>query len=278
MPYGLRRTPKRPQKPEFFVKANVSTNVFEPNFRLKRVSDYSSNYRIYNAVYSFRADESSMDVVPISDVVEENLSYQQASPSFSYSAGVNYGVLLFNHWTLQTGIYYHDFRTVSNTNLTVSDIDGVQEYPLAINTVPERIVRIPTINSVNNYTLENRFSLISVPFETGVQFQHRKRTIILKAGVSADFFLQNTITDAQGNLDVFSVKTGDSENPYRAMSFSGLFGAEVSLFSTKQYGVFLEGMYRTPFGSNTHDEASFTSQPESVTFGLNFRYFLERKF
>ena len=277
VPY-LRKKKKQKHKPAFFVRLNAGTNFYEPNFRLKQISDYSRNYDFYDAVYSRRPEESSMNLIPLPNVFNETLSLQREESSFSYSAGLGFGVKLFKHWIIQGGVNYHMFKTIATSNLTVSDIERTIEYPLILNTSPKEITQVPTINTVATYDIQNSFEYLSIPIETGVQLNSRKHSLLLKAGISTDVFLRNEIEDTNSKYSKLSVLALDSFSPYRKVSFSGSVGAELGIYQTKYYSLLLEGNYRAALNNITNSNATFNSTPQSVHLGLVFRFSPKNRF
>lgn len=272
LPYSVRKKKKEKQKPEFFVRLNASSSFYDPNFRLKQVSDYSRNYSFYDDVYSRRPEQSTMSLIPIPDVFGETLSSQTETTTLSYSAGIGFGVKLFKHWVIQGSVNYNLFRTITTSNLTVSDIEGNIQYPLTVNSYPEEISQIPAINFVGSYDILNAFEYVTIPIETGFQINGRKKSLLLKTGISTDVFIKNTISDMDNSFSSLSVSVSDSFSPYRKLSWSGNVGAELSLYQTARYAFLVEGNYRMAFNNLTNSNATFTSKPQFASVGVVFRF------
>ncbi len=274
------RKPKNKQKDKtpavFYVRFSGASNYFEPNFRMEASSDYSRNYRIYNAVYSMRPESSSMDVTPLNNVFEENLASQRSVSAPSFSVGGQVGALFFKHWLVQAGVYYQQLRTASTVNVTFSDLEGGAQYPLAVNAVPNRVVGVPTINFVSNYTLFNTLNVLSIPLETGVQINRKRGFLALRAGVAANIFLRNTLTADVGSISAYRLNRSDALSPYRPLTWSGMLGGELSLLQTRRYAVSLEATYWQSFGNIAVQGASFSARPQSVQVGLSARYLFVR--
>ena len=82
----------------------------------------------------------------------------------------------------------------------------------------------------------------------------------MNTGVAADFFVKNTLTDQSGNLDRFSQGSGE-DSPYRAISWAGLLGTELSYKVAKQYRVSVVPSMRYSLNSVLKSTSANSSNP-----------------
>ena len=121
------------------------------------------------------------------------------------------------------------------------------------------------------YNVNNHVRSVSVPLQAGYLLVNKKVGFQLNAGVSTDFFLENTISPDGGGVASSTVGRG-SESPYRSLNFSGLMGTELSYRMGTHYRLSLNPGIRYPFNSIYKSNTGVDANPVTFDIGLRFRY------
>jgi hypothetical protein len=109
-----------------------------------------------------------------------------------------------------------------------------------------------------------------VPVQAGYVLVDRKVGLQINSGVSTDFFMQNTLTDKSGQMASFSSSAGE-ESPYRAVSWAGLVGTELSYKIATQYRISIAPGLRYSLNSVLKSDVN-SSNPLVWDVGFRFRY------
>ncbi|MEQ9413892.1 MAG: hypothetical protein RIF39_08675, partial [Cyclobacteriaceae bacterium] len=99
----------------------------------------------------------------------------------------------------------------------------------------------------------------------------RKIGLQLNAGVSTDFFLNNTLKDDSGLTESYTQSAGDG-SPYRSVNWSGLMGLELSHQLADRYQVALVPGIRYALSSVLKDDARVSYNPLVLDVGLRLKY------
>jgi hypothetical protein len=191
-----------------------------------------------------------------------------ASRGTAFSVGVNVGKRISRRWLFQGGVTYLNQAIGYTSNYAVVDgnnnvLASVADYTTVKSFSSVVAVSSPyEINSVNEY--------ISVPVQAGYVLIDRKLGLQINSGVSTDFFMQNTLTDKSGQMASFSSNAGE-ESPYRAVSWAGLVGTELSYKIATQYRISLAPGLRYSLNSVLKSDVS-SSNPLVWDVGFRFRY------
>ncbi|MEK6780650.1 MAG: hypothetical protein AABY93_03035 [Bacteroidota bacterium] len=185
----------------------------------------------------------------------------------AYSAGFAMSKRVFSRWVLQTGVNYinqsigYTSNYVSYSATNQSKV-FVAEYADFANS---------SVTITTPYQINSAIEVISLPMQTGYLLIDRKFGWQLNTGVAADFFVRNTLTDESGRAQQYSQGSGE-ESPYRAVSWAGLLGTEVSYKLAKQYRVSIVPGMRYSLNSVLKSTSGQASNPLVVDVGFRFRY------
>jgi len=191
-----------------------------------------------------------------------------AARGTTFSLGMNVAKRLSRRWLLQGGVSYlnqsigytSNYAVVDGNNKILASVADYSNLDSFSSVIP---VSSPyEINSVNKF--------ISIPVQAGYLLIDKKIGLQLNSGVSTDFFMQNTLTDKSGQLSPYSSGAGD-ESPYRAISWSGLVGTELSYKIATQYRVSIAPGLRYSLNSVLKSDV-VSSNPLVWDVGFRFRY------
>ncbi len=196
-------------------------------------------------------------------------AYSTTAPKGSaFSVGMNLGKRLSKHWLLQGGVSYLNQTIGYTSNYAVVDVNNnaqvsVADYSnLKSSSIVVALSTPYEINSVNEY--------ISIPVQAGYLLVDRKMGLQLNSGLSTDLFIKNMLTDKTGQMASYSSKSG-GESPYRAVSWAGLLGTELSYKIAPQYRVSIAPGLRYSLNSVLKSNA-VSSNPLVWDVGFRFRY------
>ena len=185
----------------------------------------------------------------------------------AYSAGFAMSKRVFNRWVLQSGVNYLN-QNIGYTSNYVSVSPDNQSRAF----VPEYAdLANQSVTITTPYEINSAIEVISVPLQTGYLIVDRKIGWQMNTGVAADFFVRNTLTDVSGRTDRLSQSVGE-KSPYRAMSWAGLLGTELSYKVASHYRISVVPSMRYSVNSVLKANAGQTSNPLVMDIGLRFRY------
>ncbi|MFZ1806352.1 MAG: outer membrane beta-barrel protein [Cyclobacteriaceae bacterium] len=190
----------------------------------------------------------------------------QASTGSAYSLGVSVGKQIGKRWVLQTGLNYINQSIDYTSNYTLASSNklspAIADYSRA-----ETIA----ITYSSPYTIRSSIEFVAIPIQAGYQIVDRKLGLQLNAGVSTDFFLNNTLKDESGQSDNFSQGAGE-DSPYRSLNWSGLMNFEVSHKLADRYSISIIPGFRYSLNSILKDGSEFAYKPLVLDVGLRMRY------
>jgi hypothetical protein len=190
-----------------------------------------------------------------------------SSVGTAYSAGFALSKRVFSRWVLQSGVNYVS-QNVGYTSNYVSSSPSNQSKAFVAEYAD---VSSLAVTITNPYEINSEINVVSLPLQTGYLIVDRKIGWQMNTGVAADVFVRNTLTDESGNLDRFSQGSGQ-DSPYRAVSWAGLFGTELSYKVARQYRISVAPSMRYSLNSILKSNSSGTSNPLVLDMGFRFRY------
>jgi hypothetical protein len=206
---------KKSRPENLWAALGASVGNYSPTSNLSSADVKSSfNYQAQN-----RADAN------------QTASSSSSSRGSMVSLGMNMGKRISDRWLLQGGVSYFTQSIDYTSNYAVLDANNRQTANVANYGSLKSFAIVPTtapyqVNSVNQF--------ISVPLQAGYMIIDRKIGWQLNSGVATDFFFQNTLSDKSGLLASYSSGPGE-DSPYRAISWAGLMGTELSYKLGDQY-------------------------------------------
>lgn len=261
------------QKPEFFAGLNLATNYFDPNFSSGANSAFAhglspaadENYNVYNLDQGFSTLGTRSS--PANSGLENK-------PRLSLSYGVDVGVMLTEHISLESGLDYGRMNTSTRTSWIAEDYAQGQRIPLlASNAQAEAAFSRRTQFSQQELELTNSFAFLSVPLKLGYNLGFERIHFNLSSGVAANFFLNNRLSDESGQLSTVNI-SANTNSPYRPVYYSGVVSGGVNYLIASNYAVSVSPNYNFSLSALTENGNNFSSQPNAfgVDFGLRYNF------
>nr|MCU0359010.1 PorT family protein [Cyclobacteriaceae bacterium] len=157
-------------------------------------------------------------------------STNPATAGASYSFGLQVGGNISNRIVLLSGISYLNQNASYTSNLATTYASAKRamlndQAFIDLNTIP-----------TSPYSVSSTLQYVSIPMQAGYMIVNRRFGWQLNGGVATDFFMQNTLTPDNDQIDAYSQGPG-SESPYRPVTFSGLAGTEISYRLADRYRI-----------------------------------------
>lgn len=222
----------------------------------------------YNPGGGVSGNQAFQSSIPTSANSGKGVGYSDPSRAgTAYSAGFALSKRVFSRWVLQSGVNYVS-QNVGYTSNYVSSSPSNQSKAFVAEYAD---VSSLAVTITNPYEINSEINVVSLPLQTGYLIVDRKIGWQMNTGVAADVFVRNTLTDESGNLDRFSQGSGQ-DSPYRAVSWAGLLGTELSYKVARQYRISVVPSMRYSLNSILKSSASGTSNPLVLDMGFRFRY------
>jgi hypothetical protein len=251
---------------ELLAGLSFSTGRFDPGYETSGGTVFQPP-----ALASFE----TLSYRDVSDNMADNttqLSGESYAPAVSFSYGMSLGARVAGNWIIQTGINYLYANSWARTSAFYQDPATRQKTAVLrpINYSTEGVVQVVQTDQVQ---LKNAFEFVSVPVKAGYIVLDRAVNLAFLAGVSADFLVENSITDQNGVLTDFSTGTGEG-SPYRSTYYNASVGTALGAVIAGRYHLSIEPGYRLALSDFTKDNFSLNSRPNAfyVSFGINYRF------
>ena len=210
-----------------------------------------------NASNSFRTSAS--------DPLAADSYSDHSSVGSAYSTGFAMSKRVFSRLVLQSGLNYINQNIGYTSNFVSYSANNQSKVSL------DAYAANQSVTITSPYKINSAVEVISFPIQTGYLVIDRKIGWQLNTGVAADFFIRNTLTDESGNAQRLSQGTG-GKSPYKAVSWAGLLGTELSYKVAKQYRISIVPGMRYSVNSVLKSTAGQTSNPLVMDIGFRFRY------
>ena len=188
-----------------------------------------------------------------------------SSVGSAYSTGFAMSKRVFSRLVLQSGLNYINQNIGYTSNFVSYSANNQSKVSL------DAYAANQSVTITSPYKINSAVEVISFPIQTGYLVIDRKIGWQLNTGVAADFFIRNTLTDESGNAQRLSQGTG-GKSPYKAVSWAGLLGTELSYKVAKQYRISIVPGMRYSVNSVLKSTAGQTSNPLVMDIGFRFRY------
>jgi len=215
----------------------------------------SSSNSVANSLFQ-QAPTASLNRAPKSTEVG-------VGTSFSY--GMSLGKKVAKRWVVMGGVNYLNQSIDYNSNIVLQEASQSRAF------VADLASPTSNLASTAPYVLRNTNEFISVPVQAGYLLVNRKAGVQLNAGVAADIFYRNTMTDLSGQFGSFSQGGGDN-SAYRSLNWTGLVGTELSYKMNKHYHVSLVPGFRYSFNSVLKSSTGSTINPLVWDVGFRLKY------
>lgn len=257
-----------------FAGINLATNYFDPNF------SQGGSSGLFNAAADEPAEAMNLGLLNESSLAMANRYSTQASnsgvenrPQLSLSYGVDLGLMLSKHLSLESGIDYGRMNSSTSTQLVAEDFSRGERIPVLVSNARE----VQGTNTTARFTpqeqqLTNSFDIISVPLKLGYNLQFHRINIVLASGVAANFFLNNRLSDESGQLNTVSVSAASDSSPFRRLFYSALISGGLNYMLTDNYAFSVTPNYNLALTDLTQSGYNFSSQPNNFGIDFGIRY------
>ncbi|MEM7549765.1 MAG: porin family protein [Bacteroidota bacterium] len=246
----------------FWAGVDVGSGSYSPN------SSFSGNTSdvFFSDSESLASLDPSVEGVRF-DLNNTGLTSGEESSGSYYSAGINFGLNLTSRWSIQSGLAYANYGSGTSTNL-ISE-QGEEQVAIHFSNLTE-LDNSDEVLFTENVNLDNRLEFVSVPLIAGYAVVNRKWKLIINAGLSSDFFVQNTLSGVNGLSDQ-SISSDDNTG-FRDVVFRGITGLELNYPFAKNYSFTLQPNVRFSLNEATLSETNITSRPNIFGVNLGVRY------
>lgn len=261
-PYAAETQEAVEEGPVFFAGLDLSGNYFDPNFQspsMNANADMAPASLLDHALYSY-APERAMYASP------ERTPGAESTPQISFSYGMDMGVNLTKHLSVQSGIDYGRFNTSTMTNMGLKSLTSREKYPLTVSNM-SNLSADQGISYTDYTSLTSSFELLTIPLKIGYHVIFNKLQLFLSSGMAANFFLNNRISDESGQLNTVNVQAGP-ESIYRKVFYSGIISGGLNYNVTGNYLIKIAPEYSFSVSEMTQEGSFISSQP--FLFGMNF--------
>ncbi|NOS94211.1 MAG: hypothetical protein HOP30_20020 [Cyclobacteriaceae bacterium] len=248
-------------------------------FKMVKKEDKRSNYQDGNWWASLNGSGGAYNQSSSSSSVASSLLFQPGTtPSVnqtptsrevgvgtSFSYGMSLGKKIANRWVVMGGVNYLNQSIDYNSNIVLQDASQSRAF------VTNLVSPYSSLASTAPYVLRNTNEFISIPVQAGYLLLNRKAGVQLNAGVAADIFYRNTMTDLSGQFGSFSQEAGDN-SAYRNLNWTGLLGTELSYKMNSHYHVSLIPGFRYSFNSVLKSSTGSTINPLVWDVGFRLKY------
>ncbi|MBC7891477.1 MAG: hypothetical protein H7Y12_04615 [Sphingobacteriaceae bacterium] len=261
----------------FYASLGASPTSFDPNIQLRSslvsaVVSNTGNFANVGATLRSSADAAS------------------SSAALSYRVGGRLGWRVSRRWSLESGLEYLDGQSNLQSGLVLLDRNTSTASSLFENALGNKSAS-PAPNGLSaNYDLfgltnqnafvpretqlRNRYQYVSVPLQLGYRLWPEKRIEgILNAGLSGDFFLNNTLAPV-GDASLQRVSYTNADGVYRRLLWSGTAGAGLRYRLAPRWGLLLNGSYRRALTPGVREGLGAQTSPREFGAGLrlDFRF------
>lgn len=268
--YFTRSSKNKNADDKFWAGIGVGSSTFDPNFQSSS-SSFLNNSLTFDPSAQFSASNTeALDAS--SPSVRENM---QSGQSLSY--GFNFGMKLSSRWSVQGGVQYMKAQATNNTNVVISTTKLVES--IAATSQIKNVAQVRQAlqsdeiveYSYEDVNLNNEFQFASIPVQAGYRLLDNKFSIDLKAGVAANLYLGNKITDPDNELAEVTIGPG-SNSPYKEMSFMGLAGVQFGYEFINRFNLIIEPNYRYSLENMTKNSSEFVASPSGFGLQTGIRY------
>ncbi|MGD1890073.1 MAG: hypothetical protein ACFB15_05670 [Cyclobacteriaceae bacterium] len=256
---------------QFFAGLAMAPSLFDPNFQSQNEAALASADVPVAESFSYalaadgvsNARNFSSNTVMVAEGLEN-----QSSVSLSY--GFDVGLTLGEHWSIESGLDYQNFQTVTQTQYSVVDLQSGERYPLlATNAVANQANAFNVASTGSNSEVDNQFQFVSVPLRVGYNVHFSKITLSVSPGIAANLFLGNRIS-SQDFASTTLISDGGS--PFNSQYISGLLSGGVYYQLLENYSLSFSPSYQFALSEFARTSAAFSSLPQSLGLIFGFRY------
>lgn len=270
MPRGAskKRSTEKDDNGILMASLDFSAGQFNPNFE-----QGASNIPTPSGAFAAdsRSEMASFNATNKNFLLVRNAG-QETKPELTYSYGANLGFKVTSRFLVQTGFAYRKSNTTTTTTGYIENPGDNSRIPI-VASYQYQLAGLSKVKPIDETNLSNQYEFASIPIRAGYVLLNKKINLTLLAGISSEFFINNSISDGSNYLETLS-SSDAAESPYKNVYFNGTLGTMLGYSFAKNYSVTIEPSYRMAINSFTKDSFYLSSYPSSfmVSFGVAYNF------
>lgn len=270
---------------KFWVGLQSGVSPFDPNMKLGGLNVVAFQQAEAFAQSSNMPSSPSLGANPpmVSDKPAGNVVVSQPQNAIKAGVGTNTGIAfgykIAKKLNLESGIRYLRGNSTLQTNTYAFQQNGYSNTFLADYLLQNSNSFTTKISNSNTVVADasqfgNRYEYLMIPMQLGYEIGITKNLgFNILAGVSADVFLQNTITNDNSFLQEKSV-INNSSQIYKPLNISGLGGVRATYLISKHWQATLGSSYQQSLfsGINSSTALQMRLRLFGVNYGVNYRF------
>jgi hypothetical protein len=198
----------------------------------------------------------------------------------SFNTGFAFGYKIAKKWNIESGLRYLRGNSTLNSNTYAFQQSGYVNTFFADYLLQNSSSKVYTsaapINTVvaDVSQFDNRYEYLMIPMQLGYEIGLSKKLgLNLLAGISADIFLQNTITNDNSFVQEESI-INNANKIYKPLNISGLGGMRASYLISKHWQASIGSSYQHALFSGINSSTNLQMQPRmfGINYGVNYRF------
>lgn len=279
-PIGYKDLDVYVQKRYVFFRPDALNNIPEKAPKKKR--EYYAGVGVMPASFNPNVKVTSAPIAFAYANASSRSTVGESHAGTSYAVQTQGGKRLSKHWSVETGVSYLqgnssyegggiliDAATSRSQNVLESALDDKsaanQGYP---NGAP------PASNALYidlNKELRNDYRYLQVPLQAGFTLNPDKKfSYSLLGGMMANFFMNNEIESASGNV----ITTKASDDVYRSLNWAATTGLRLNYRLSSQWRATLTGSYQQSLTSGFKNNETLEAHPYlyGVSWGVRYSF------
>jgi hypothetical protein len=272
---------------KFWLGLQSGVSPYDPNMKLGGLNTYA-----LEAADAFATSSAASPSSPnlgsngsASGDKQGNVVVSQPQNNIKSGVGINtgfaFGYKIAKRWNIESGLRYLRGNSTLNSNTYAFQQSGYvntffADYLLQNSNSKSYATPQTPVNTVvaDVAQFDNRYQYLMIPMQLGYEIGLSKKLgLNLLAGVSADIFLQNTITNDNSFLQEESVISNASKI-YKPLNISGLGGVRASYLISKHWQASIGSSYQHALFSGINSATNLQMRPRmfGVNYGVNYKF------
>lgn len=267
---------------KFWIGLQSGVSPFDPNIKLDglnavafRQADAFAQTSSIPSSPNLGANSPSGSDKPVGNVV-----VSQPQNTIKAGVGTNTGIALgykiAKKWNFESGIRYLRGNSTLQTNSYTFQQNGYANTFLADYLSQNSSNSMKSTNTViaDAAQFGNRYEYLMIPMQVGYEIGIAKNLgFNVLAGVSADLFLQNTLTYDKSLLQDKNT-INNSSHIYKPLNLSGITGVRATYLISKHWQATLGSSYQQSLFSGINSSTALQMRLHlfGVNYGVNYRF------
>lgn len=270
---------------KFWVGVQSGVAPFDPNMKLNGLNAVAfQQAEAFAQTSNNMPSNPNLGAMPSTGDKQGNVVVSQPQNAIKAGVGTNTGIAfgykIAKKWNLESGIRYLRGNSTLQTNTYNFQQNGYANTFLGDYLLQNSSNAMKVSNSATNTVVAdasqfgNRYEYLMIPMQLGYEIGLTKKLgLNLLAGVSADVFLQNIITNDNSILQEKSI-INSSNNVYKPLNMSGLGGIRANYLINKHWQAILGSSFQQSLfsGINSSTVLQMRLKIFGLNYGVNYRF------